>query len=599
MMKQLEEECRKSRLLVLNEVNHMHPGLQSVPQPTPSTPNISSMNRLHPVAGETLQNYRDMTRFNQPNTLLINNTALNADPPPPPPPKIGNIQSQSKSRSTPPPPPRLKFEDISPTATEFDKRFWLNHNDKKNSSNEQIKKSRQGHANIAKSLMRVAGYSPVSNSDRSASPRSPSVREEKTKYSKFEPVSDNEQAAIEDISPVQSPTQKTIQDDDDDAMSLSSISSNGDNKVELNIQSNNLSLSNSLNLVNNNMTNTMNNPLHNQIPPNQSNILPQSSIYPRLPYMLNQYQQQPPQPNVLLNSPMSDRQNMPPNLQNSSNFNPSTQPPWPDRHTEIIKNALQSLNVNNSTFQPPVPVDIKNLRFNSTTMQQHLPSQLNLDPSSTPAYVSENSSQIPLPQDVPLISPEQQIEFQVKTGCARDLSQELKRVLVKDTLKKLIEQTAFMSFENWWQSQINTETKLYSKLPNKNEKSDTRIYKTLSDKSNIDANLSVKPEAPLTTSALLKTLFGHERNDENHPPQANFLNSFRITRKPQIQSSLKGNHISHKRKPWPSLYNKKLKHQRIEDSEDEDEEISDMDEDKKDEEEEQFEEFALRHRHRK
>ena len=115
MMKQLEEECRKSRLLVLNEVNHMHPGLQSVPQPTPSTPNISSMNRLHPVAGETLQNYRDMTRFNQPNTLLINNTALNADPPPPPPPKIGNIQSQSKSRSTPPPPPRLKFEDISPS----------------------------------------------------------------------------------------------------------------------------------------------------------------------------------------------------------------------------------------------------------------------------------------------------------------------------------------------------------------------------------------------------------------------------------------------------------------------------------------------------
>jgi len=595
MFKELEAECLQYRTKE-NLLNNNH---QSINQPTPSTPNISSLHRTHPIASG-----------------MNNNDSYRNEKPPPPPPLMlqtpeGNNYRPQHLGNLPPQPPSRKFEDISPTVTEFNKKNWSNR--KNDYSADALTRTRN--------MNNFGKYSPVSNTDRS--PISPSIKDI-TPTEKYDHKFNKKSLQTEDISPVDSPnnSQQLLRSAsvEDDAMSLSSISSNEESKVEVfnqNSKQNNLPLS-----------------TYGSITSIQNSYPPMQQMYSSLPMgLVNnqnnqnfQQQQQPPgqfqqqrfagnNSSSLQNNQQNNMLQNPMNQSQTNLYNPNNNMNWTgnynDRHTEIIKNALFA-SANNLPVpqQHPMGLPPQN-QLPMQLMNQQLHPQIPNQSSTNHVNNVQPQQAMNLNPNPPnIVSPEMQFLFSVKTGCARNLSQELKHILKKDTLKKLIEQTAFQSFEKWWEKENTKDIKLplYSEIKIKAESIAPLHYNSTNDKTLIDKSNKIpsqpKPikETALTTSALLQTLFGHSQNNENRPPQtaANFLNSFRIARKPQIQSSMKGSFISRKRRQWPVV--SKNKQRRIEDSEDEDmsdteeEEEPIEEEEKEEDEEEQFEQFALRQR---
>ena len=647
MLKQLEAECTKYRLPdseLQSKAFKLHPSpsltliAQSLHQPTPGTPIISSLHRNHPVASMTAQQNL-YPPGNKINTTSMHGIYTKTDTPMLPPLPIPEIKGPCDIRSTPPPPPPLmEFEDISPTRNDFDKKRLKNgkHLLPLELLKQQLRANNSSPVNKTKNMDIKISYSPVSNSGCSNSPISPAVKDitptENTfpnKFSNYESISDGEHAScleVEDISPVITPKieNKLIKQasvEDDDAMSLSSISSNEDSKVELNVKNIRLKkdvpqtasphITTNTNLSNSNLN--IRNPLFPYRPnlppaPPQGYFTPPQSIPTGPPqhsvglmdfamsmhqkFNQVQYQQplfQQPRPNL-------GTSNLSLSSSNSMNFNSnnSTRQTFQTlNHTEIIKNALYGCT------NLPVPINPNQINAYS---QPPPPPQLPQPPPTPQTYHPPGlNSQLAAPPPVPpVVQKEIPFSFHVKAGCARDLSQELKRILAKDTLKKLVEQSAFSAFENWWGKQKTPKSLSENENVKQIKMEDNTSKNLLTDKSsNILPQTVSQPklESLSVTSVLLHNLFGDDKNNENRPPSsASFLNSFRISRKPQAQSTMKVSHISRKRRPWPSLNKTKNKLQRLEDSEEEDEEEEDEDDDRRDEgeEEDQFEQFALR-----
>ena len=654
MLKQLEVECAKNRCkepdlpLQTFKIRHKSsPSLsiitQSLHQPTPVTPPISSLHRDHPVAGFNSQPNLYLPS-NKLNTAPIQGAYNRRDTPPLPPLPIHELQHQHNVDGTPPPPPPplAEFEDLSPTVIEFDKKH-RHKNGKKLPPLEILKQRVRSRSNSGSPVNITKGlairYSPVSNSDRSISPVSPAVKDITPveniltvgKFSKYEAISDSEQAGleVEDISPELTPKNDNKLEKqlsvEDDAMSLSSISSTEGSNVELNVRQLKKDTLHTLHTLpevshipaNNSLSSSnIRNPIYPQYTPN---IPPPQRFFPPLQQNMPVRPGgilpniQPPQTVGLMDFALSMHQRFnqlqyqQPMFQHNKTV-PVLRPDLATSSNRVMNGGSNFNNgtaTNNSNHRPKLQQSfsqnlthaeiIKNALYGCT----NLPVPIN--PSQIGAYTPQRPYQQPpsvvtpqLPQTpvVPKVLP---FSFQVKAGCARDLSQELKRILAKDTLKRLVEQSAFSAFENWWEKQKTPKSLSESENTKPIKTDDVLTKNTLADKSsNIipQSGPQATKQDISTTSVLLQNLFGHDKNNENTPPfSANFLNSFRISRKPHTQSAMKVNHISRKRPLWPSL-NKKNKLQRLEDSEEEDEDMDEDDDDGK--EEDQFEQFALR-----
>lgn len=625
ILKQLEVECASK-----HQSHTTQPNI-TPHQPTPVTPSISSLHRHHPIAN--FQSYHHSPTnnlYNSPVNNFTNSSVDNAPPPPPPPLPLGSLMERQSSVSTPPPPPPSigNYENVSPS-----NHLIHGKNEAQLPTVKKMKHNNTSHTAIPNHRRR--NYSPVSNSDQSNSPRSPSRN--------YEAISDSE-PQVEDISPANSPVNPTkTKENDDDAMSLSSISSGEDHKVELNVQSMN-SMSNDKKSLEQSQPINPNIPPASVFPmlrppPAPQEFVPPPNMYPPSQNNLSQ-QIQTPNVNYMRYPGTPSQfpptyQNQPMNSHNLSNHNsmvpaplsgPPPSQPQPQRmavpqtyltqrHSEILQNALlgntrtaSSLINNQQNLISPIiqqqqqqrpPPSFPNLplhqqqsapvRFphvpTQTIPNQNIPNQINQQ-----HYVDNTLVNPSLMEELPFI-------FQVKAGCARDISKELKRILGKDTLKKLVEQSAFKAFENWYERQKqqhensstlteSTTTNVTNKIPEQ-RKTDNNVIQ-----SNNTTNKG-------TTSDLLQSLFGRDKNNENRPPSS-FLGSFRISRRPQASNNVKNvNKKSGKRRPWPSLDETKRKHQRIEDSDDE---YDVMNYDHKDEgadskdEEDQLEQFALQQR---
>ena len=575
---QLENECQKMRSALTNNLIHYTRHISQSPhQATPRTPNISSMHRNQPIACSTKSKY-PVAKINP---IFFQNCEV--PPPPPPLPKKQTSSCYSSPASN-----LLKYDDISPT--ENPKVIFKNGRNTSNldftKNNSRSQSPFMSPVTQSKNIISKS-YSPVSNPP---TPRSPLLKDftpvELHSISQFSKLADNYKT--ECIS-----TSKKCSDDDndndDDNMSLSSISSNEDNKVELNVK------------------NVKHGKLLKPLPLTQANIILSGTIRPSHIYQfppnnmqnqINYYSLLPPPlptgpqgPPPLPTGPQIDFQVRQPN------FNPlNSQAQFPPyQNSQIIRAALMTLPPNHNISLPHH--QISHIPFTHDQVQNGLyvaDSKVNMHGSSS---VTENI--FPLPAHnipVPYTPNELLLAFQVKTGCARDLSIELKRILLKDTLKKLVEQSAFSAFENWWSKQVSNHPKNTEVL---SENSNSSTAKPLSeDKQNSLSNglLQESAKEPNTISALLQTLFGFDKNNENRPSTSNFLSSFRITRKPHLQpNSLKSSQTTRKRSSWSLIHGSRVKQQRLEESEDEP--MDTVSEDEVEDEEkvnEEFEQLALR-----
>jgi len=517
-------------------------------QVTPGTPNISSMQRNHPVA-------------------------FTDHPPPPPPPK-SNSYGRHSGPKTPPP----QFTNKGPTTPPPPPPRPSNYRQKDNS--------------------RTTHYSPVS--DHSGSPKTPPVN------SAYEAISDTEENGpkVEDISPASSSHANKEVGQEDDNMSLSPISPTDSNsKVELNVQSN---------------KHTSKNPILPPLPPKHGigpippPVFPPcpppnfpASYFPPPPGGINTSIPHPP-PNFITPPPQPPNQFNPQSMPFQSPTLPGLPPPQPGmclplpnapipppgnnnnmivgmlpalqnpppprqdflhhRHSEILQSAL---------FKPPTPSLINHNqphKYNKPmlpkqsgqVLSQRIQQQQQQHQQIQTELAQSNSTNM---EGLPFI-------FQVKAGCARDISQELKRIMSKDTLKKLVEQSAFRAFENWWEKQKglaepkieSTKTTITDKRYENSNKPKVKNITSVSDLKGV-VNPYKSREA---VTELIQTMFGYEKTMESQTQ--NFLSSFRISRRPQTSSTaLNKGHVSRKRRPWPSRTKNNHKLQRIEESEEDEE----------------------------
>lgn len=618
---QLEAECAAK---FLKQVHPLQPVI-TPHQATPPTPSISSLQRHHPIA--SFQSYHQSPSnhlYGSPVSSFINTSDI-THPPPPPPLPLGRLIERPSSVSTPPlpPPSVVGYENVSPSLNTL---HTLGGNSK--AQLPTIKKIRHSNNHTSSNHShRQRNYSPVSNSDQSNSPRSPS-RKEGAISTNYEAISDSE-PHVEDISPAISPNfqpTKTKQgvEDDDDAMSLSSISSNEDHKVELNVQNVHfvsIEMKNTEQMQHNNST--MLTPLFPMLRPPDFPPPPiQPNLFPPGPNTMNNLQQ-PMSSNVnFMGFPATSAvstpfpppyQNQPMNSQNMPlppsrpPLPPQTQPRMPvhqiqptqpyltQRHSEILQNALRRHN-----HTPPSMISNQRNIMPPVVQQQQAPPHY---PKLPPQSSLQQPQNIPQPQPAisnPVTNPsleELPFLFQVKAGCARDISKELKRILGKDTLKKLVEQSAFKAYENWFERQRseheNTSSVLSESVPSNIGNKYTEKRKSTTENNHIKTNNTSEKD---TASVLLQSLFGRDKNNENRMPSS-FLGSFRITRRQQPSNNIsKDGKKTGKRRPWPSIDESKRKHQRIEDSDDEDDVMNFGQKDEDEDEEEQLEQFALQQR---
>lgn len=652
MLKQLQVECLKNRQTLPTYMHNqaMKPHHMKTPQmSTPPTPNVSSMNRNQPVAASYVHS---QTRFSTVDSAAGGYYRST----PPPPPHLGS--------TPPPPPPKHTFEDISPTGGEPDRKIY------NNGQYGSLKGHKPDKNVLSLALNRTKSLS--YNSERGISPISPAVKEHtptEKRFPSYESISDGENTGpqVEDISPAGTPLFEVDQNasakikvDDDDAMSLSSISSNEDSKVELNVNSQFLPQTSQI------QTGLV--PNSTQLATNQSvmNYISSAPLQHVYPSVLHPPPRPPPQPQQPPRPPQVTQQHshalhplpthpQPPRPPHPYQHTPTHLPPPPQRpnlphptqsHATPPQQQsgamLNYLSVSSSQYNSRVlyqqssnvqnrPDNKNNVQTNSNSKTNYnmvhpqIPTSINekhADILRNAIYgggnvpvssISTNSVTINYTQPSyppgphilprpPLVPKELPFSFQVKSGCARDLSMELKRILAKDTLKKLVEQSAFSCFETWWEKQrtstvedTENDTKLVKVESNTNRK--LLSDKTTNIVSYSNSNQPIK-ESTNTTSALLQNLFRNDKNNENRPPQtqttSKFLNSYRISRKPEGQPHMKVSHISRKRRPWPAFNQSKRKLQRLEDSEDEEMEDDEEEENADEEEENQFEQFAMR-----
>lgn len=523
LLKQLDVECQK-----WNSVRAcLIQPIVSQNQPTPPTPIISSLQRNQPIA----HNYQS-SHYTEPL------------PPPPPPGRSNHVylQASHKGPSTPPPPPPINNR--------------LPHND------------HQAHNKMS------VQYSPVS--DQSDSPGSP-VRQ--AHANKYEAISDNEDGClqVEDISPA-SLVEANKKEEEDDNMSLSSLSPGEGSKVELNVQSAKPVQQKALAVQ----------------PTNPSFPIPPPNF---LPGMNQNFFPPHPPPNINTSIPLPNF--LPPpqppfNQQLSSNTLTRPPPPMPSapnflnsRHNEILQNALRG----NISSINPLPAVNQGLIVTQPVRSQSLPPQIPQDrlpiqPPMPQESVSQNQYQSPA-QPVPPSMDTLPFVFQVKAGCARDISQELKRILSRDTLKRLVEQSAFKAFENWWEKQKSiSEIRIEntSKLSSNAIDHDKYIDKAVKEEHKENFNPSSK--SAIATD-LLQSIFAREKDNCN---TSTFLSSFRISRRPQPKTpSHSKPQVSRKRRTWPNMSSSEKK--RLEETDESDDEKDDESED-----EDQLEQFALQQR---
>jgi len=524
MWKQLEVEClsRDAKIAAACRPPPVQP-ISSQHQSTPSTPTIGSLQRNQPVAPS-----------------YMNNQSI--PPPPPPsnsyggrtgpmtPPSMGGPSERSHP---PPPPPSNKYY---------------------------------------KSKSRNSKYSPVS--DQSNSPKSPRNKHSNTAY---EAISDSEtnKDQVEDISPASG----TGGGQDDDNMSLSPISpTDANNKVELNIHQHQ-----NLPLPQQNML-----PVPGNAPPGRGMPFP---LIPPLPipqppqnfggnYFPPPIPQPPPQGGM--NQPMQPMNNFVPppqpqppfnhNLQQQMPYQPQPPPQMPQQPAPSLmqQNLIQNNNYNNNMQHSHTNMQQSQHRYQDEHQRDFHRNQRML-PQNTPHLKNNNieqyqeqsnEQQAPTQQDLPFV-------FQVKAGCARDISQELKRILSRDTLKRLVEQSAFKAYENWWEKQKS--------LNEPKPESKTLGEEPLNNKANLKNSASID-EIKSTTwnknkqalSEIVQSMFGPEKSMDN----SSFLSSFRISRRPSASSTrMKQQTQSRRKKNSNRAWNKVKENrplQRIEESSDDD-----------------------------
>ncbi|XP_002161122.3 histone-lysine N-methyltransferase SETD1B isoform X1 [Hydra vulgaris] len=580
---QLEMECQKMRSTLTNSFSR-HTSESSY-QATPRTPNISSMHRNQPIASSSKSKH----------SKTVPSFYKNCETPPPPPP----LPKQNKSSSYNSPASNLlKYDDISPTENS---KFSFK-NGRHTPSVDLIKNNCRSQSPF---------MSPVTQNKNIISKSYSPVSDPQTPQSPFKDLTPSEfynNKLTDNYKPESVSTSKKSSDDEDDDMSLSSISSNEDRKVELNVK--------------NVKHSKLSRPLIHPHPLTQLHSLPPSHPLPQpclltQPHPLTQgnvsltgtirpthiYQYPPNNVQTQLNyytllaHPLQTRQQGPPPngpqmefLVRQSSFVPlNSQPSFsPYQNPQIVRTALIPIVPSNHN----IPIQHHQISLTPDHIQNVLSVADSTANIHSTGSVSEN---IVPPANIPYTSDELLLAFQVKTGCARDLSIELKSILLKDTLKKLVEQSAFSAFENWWSKQVLNHNKNTEVL---SETSSTTTRSLSEEKQNALLNQQETTKEPSTISALLQTLFGFDKNNDNRPPSSNFLSSFRITRKPHLQpTSLKSSQATRKRSSWSSIHGSHVKQRRLEESEDEPmDTVSDDEGEDEEKIDDEFEQLALRQR---
>ena len=532
-------------------------------QSTPSTPSVGTLHRNHPVASSYRHNRDKLPPPPPPKSSSSKNYGRHSGPKTPPP------VSNHKGPSTPPPPPSSSHLHY-----------------KRRSRNVQ--------------------YSPVS--DQSGSPKSP---KHCVNTASYEAISDTESKHVEDISPVLSTDgkQPTVnKEEDDDNMSLSPISpTDGNSKVELNVQNiiQNALPSSNMNIPTGFSLGPSTAASQNFIPqtffsqppanmPTPPPVAPPNFIPPPHPsfnhQLLPPFQGPGPGMHQQNNPILPPVNNMPPqmpvhqnpqqnHLHNEQRSNPmlsislSQRPSFDTRHKELT----EYLQRNHESFvnQQPILPKRDRERNRNRDHQQHR----RQNHSTVESPVKEKPS-APSPQSMEGLP----FVFQVKAGCARDISQELKRILSKDTLKRLVEQSAFQAFENWWEKQKSLCEPKQQHLEAK-EKTDQLTVnvsdsKEITSIEEIQSNTWNKNKQALTE--IVQSMFGQDKNF-NNPHNSSFLSSFRISRRPSAISNRTKSQQNHHRKrrarAWPSMKEdgRTGKLQRIEESDEEDSDDDDDD----------------------
>ena len=579
--------------------------MQQLSSPTPL---VGASHRSHPVASGHRHSRDTLPPPPPPKSSSNNHHRRRTGPKTPP-----MLSNHHKGPSTPPPPPP-------------------------NSHYKKVPNNKQK-------------YSPVS--DQSGSPKSPRRRDNTA----YEAISDTESKQMEDISPPMSTNGKK-QEEDDDNMSLSPISPTaGNSKVELNIQNIGqiVPLPSNLNSIPSGF------PL--RPPPPQAlgnNFVPSQNFYPQPP---GNMPTPPPQPPI---GPNSSFIPPPPH----SSFNHQTLPPFQGSGPGISQhNTNQPLPIGNTMpqQQPQLPTIHHNTQQTNQEQRQLLMGQppphqphhqqqrppnfgqledylrRNRDsfvnqPSMLPKELKRSGRNrgrdrgrhfddlhhpghslspldSPVEEHPPLTDPpvaapsleDLPFVFQVKAGCARDISQELKRILSKDTLRRLVEQSAFQAFENWWvkqrslleskqqQQQVIASTEVKDKKTDKqpttagNAAADTDTNDkgvTTSSIDDIEKQTWSKNKQALTE--IVQSMFGQDKSFNNH--NSSFLSSFRISRRPSASSNSahsKPSHHQHRKRhaarAWPSMREdgRTGKLQRIEESEEDESEEENEEGDKR------------------
>ena len=600
LLKQLEVEClaRDAKIAAASHARNALP-ITSSDQSTPLTPSVGALHRNHPVASS-------YNRHNRRDKL-----------PPPPPPKSSNSKSYGRHSGPKTPPPVSNHKGPStppppPPGSHY----------KRRSRNTQ--------------------YSPVS--DQSGSPKSPKHHVNTASY---EAISDTESKHVQDISPVLSTDgkQQVINnEDEDDNMSLSPISpTDGNSKVELNIQNisqKNLLSSNNMNNITagfplgqtpvapsqnftsqtffpqpqppGNMPTPPSGAPPNYIPPphpsfNHQTLPPFQGPGPGMHQQNNSI---PPTANNMLPQRPNPQQN---HLQNEQRPNPlmslSQEPNYNFRHKELA----EYLKRNHASFvastnhqqqqqqqqqqQPMLPKHDRGRHREHEHLQHRMH---NHTPVESPVNERHSEPQ-PTMESLPFV-------FQVKAGCARDISQDLKRILSKDTLKRLVEQSAFQAYENWWVKQKSLSEPKQQQLEMK-ERSDqpaTNVSKETTSVEEMKSNPWDKNKQALTE--IVQSMFGQDKSFNNHH-NSSFLSSFRISRRPSASRSNRtksqtNQHRKRHARAWPSMKEdgRTGKLQRIEESDEEDTDEEDdrrknneqnngMDDDSSSSSDDQFEQF--------
>ena len=554
LLKQLEVEClaRDAKIAAALHARNALP-ITSSNQSTPLTPSVGALHRNHPVASSYRHDRRDKL-------------------PPPPPPKSSSSKSYGRHSGPRTPPPVSNHKGPStppppPPGSHY----------KRRSRNVQ--------------------YSPVS--DQSGSPKSPKHHVNTVSY---EAISDTESKHVEDISPVLSTDGRRAvnNEEEDDNMSLSPISpTDGNSKVELNVQ----------NISQKNPSSNMNNipagfPLGQTPAAPSQNFVPQSFFpqpqppgnmpkppsgappnYIPPPHPSFNHQTLPPfqgpgpgihqQSNSIppsVNNLLSQHQNLQQNhLPNDQRPNPllslsslSQRPNFDVRHKELAEYLQRNhASFAASTNQPILPKHDRGRHRQHDHLQHRMH---NHSPVESPVEEKQVEPQQPTMDSLPFV-------FQVKAGCARDISQELKRILSKDTLKRLVEQSAFKAYENWWIKQKSLvepkqlEIKEKPDQPTSNVKEPTSVEE-------IPSNKWDKNKQALTE--IVQSMFGQDKSFNNHH-NSSFLSSFRISRRPSASRSNRtksqtNQHRKRHARAWPSMKEdgRSGKLQRIEESDEED-----------------------------